>query len=167
MTLYFAYGSNLNIEQMLRRCPRAKPLSKMMLRDSALVFRGVADSIFEKGSTCPGGLWKITPACERALDVYEGIASGLYRKEYVTLDAPVDGERQMMLYVMNSDGIMPPSQGYLNTIIEGYKDFGLPAEALREAVARSWKDKNPSHIERKRRRREGNAPRALSRNVAI
>ena len=156
--LYFAYGSNTCMASMKARCPAAVPLRKMMLRDSALVFRHVADCIWEPGSKTPGGIWKITDACEEALDRYEGIHRGLYRKESVTLAEPFHGETEVMLYVMNSTGILPPSPGYLDIIKQGYRDFGLPLSALRAAVKRSIDDKHPSHIERARYRRKGRPP---------
>ena len=31
-TLYFAYGSNLNLDQMARRCPDAEPVGFLLLR---------------------------------------------------------------------------------------------------------------------------------------
>jgi hypothetical protein len=43
--LYFAYGSNLNIAGMAQRCPAAKPVSRFLLPNARLVFRGVADCI--------------------------------------------------------------------------------------------------------------------------
>ena len=163
--LYFSYGSNLNIAAMKARCPAAIPVRKMTLHDSALVFRHVADCIWEPGSKTPGALWKITAECEAALDRYEGISSGFYRKEMVTLPEPVFGETEVMLYVMNSDGILPPSPGYLAVIKQGYRDFGLPLSALRAAVKRSLKDKHPSHVERARYRRKGRPPLVLSEKV--
>ena len=30
---YIAYGSNMNIEQMSRRCPNAKPIGKTVLKN--------------------------------------------------------------------------------------------------------------------------------------
>jgi hypothetical protein len=152
--LYFAYGSNLNREAMALRCPAAKPLGPLTLRDSRLVFRGVADCIYEEGSECPGAVWKLTPACEASLDRYEGVSGGFYRKEYVTITG-VEGEDQMLLYVMNSTGIFPPSEGYYQTIRQGYRDFGLPLKQLRDAVKAAWDDKAPSHRERQRHRRNG------------
>lgn len=170
--LYFAYGSNLNIEHMKWRCPAAKPLSKLMLKDARLVFRGVADCIYEEGSVCPGGIWKITPACERALDRYEGFRPedpehGSYRKEFCKFDEPFEGEEELMFYAMNSEGIYPPSQGYLDTIIEGYEDFRLPKKYLKDAVRRSWKDSNPSHIERRRWRKNGGRPQHLGLSKTV
>ena len=41
--LYFAYGSNLNIAQMRKRCPGAKPFSPAVLHGWKLVERLYAD----------------------------------------------------------------------------------------------------------------------------
>jgi gamma-glutamylcyclotransferase (GGCT)/AIG2-like uncharacterized protein YtfP len=158
MTLMFAYGSNLNLEQMEHRCPDAQAIGRLKLDGWRLVFRGVADVIREDGAVCYGGVWRITPRCERALDVYEGISSGMYRKEYIPIKPTPEGEREMLVYVMNSTGIMPPSAYYLDVIREGYRDFGMPRAAraaLNRALAESWDDKSPSHIERQRYRRNG------------
>ena len=48
--LYFAYGSNLNIAQMRKRCPGAKPFSPAVLHGWKLVERLYAD-IEEDGVT--------------------------------------------------------------------------------------------------------------------
>ena len=37
---YIAYGSNLNIEQMARRCPTAEIVGTAFLRNWRLMFRG-------------------------------------------------------------------------------------------------------------------------------
>jgi hypothetical protein len=139
--LYFAYGSNLNARHMARRCPDAKPLGKFFLDDALLVFRGVADCI-------------LTADCENTLDRYEGVRSGFYSKEYLDI-AGIPGEPQLMLYVMNSTGVMPPSLGYLETIKAGYRDFRLPLAPLRAAVQRSWDEKNKTKAERARYYRTG------------
>ena len=38
-TLYFAYGSNLNLDQMARRCPDAEPVGRVRLDGYRLAFR--------------------------------------------------------------------------------------------------------------------------------
>lgn len=167
--LYFAYGSNLNVSQMARRCPAAVKVGKFMLADAKLVFRGVADVVGEPGAVCPGGIWLITAACEEALDRYESYnpvdpEAGMYCKTVL----PITGygeHTELMLYQMNSTGIMPPSIYYLNSIKQGYKDFGLALAPLKAAIKESWDDKSPGKHERARRLRDGNQLRALSSTV--
>lgn len=165
MTIYFAYGSNTSREAMRRRVPQAKALGKFWLGSARLVFRGVADCIHAEGSRCPGVLWRLTPECEKALDRYEGIGSGAYRKEFCELHG-FPGEDRIMFYVMNSTGIFPPSQMYLDTIKDGYREFKLPLSYLNEAVLAAWKDKNPSHLERQRYMRNGRPRLALPKKVS-
>lgn len=158
--LMFAYGSNLNLEQMARRCPKAIPLGRQRVPDRRLVFRGVADCIADPGAVCYGGVWRITPDCEAALDIYEGVRAegGMYRKEYIPIKPMPDGEDALLVYVMNSTGIFPPSAYYLSAIREGYRDFKLPNKAhvlLKHAVRDAWDDKAPTHIERRRHMRNG------------
>lgn len=160
--LYFAYGSNLNIAQMARRCPRATPIRAFALKDWQLVFRGVADIVQKSGAVVWGGVWDITDECERALDRYEGLSSGLYRKVHGKLAQPIAGQTEMMFYVMNSEGIFPPSEDYLDAIREGYRDFDLKPKTLRDAVRRSHDKKAPSHHERQRYARTGR-PRLATR----
>ena len=69
---YFAYGSNMNQDQMELRSPKAKPYGLILLPDHQLVFRGVADIEESKGSDIPIALWEITAKDEAALDAYEG-----------------------------------------------------------------------------------------------
>src|SRR3990167_10714755 len=135
--LMWAFGSNLNVAQMRRRCPNAVKVCKLAVPNARLVFRGVADVEFVQGGKCPGGLWYITAADERALDEYEGVANGLYDKCYMTLRIK-DRTERCLYYLMNEDGIMPPSEHYLASIVQGYKDFGLPLASLNRAVERSW-----------------------------
>ncbi len=135
---YLAYGSNLNVRQMAMRCPMAKPVGKVVLEGYELLFRGgygsaVATIEPRAESRVQGALWLITAQDEVALDCYEGFPS-LYRKEMVTVRL---GRQRMMVmaYVMN-DGypIALPGGGYLHTIRDGYRDFGLDAAVLDVAV---------------------------------
>jgi Gamma-glutamyl cyclotransferase, AIG2-like len=148
--LYFAFGSNLCLDNMRRRCPRAMPVGKLILHDARLVFRSVADCIYEPGAECPGALYRLSPDCEPRLDRFEGANSGSYRKEYFDYQ-----DEQVLHYVMNSNGIFPPSKVYFDMIRQGYRDFKLPMAPLYEAVRHAWQEKAPSHYERLRYRRLG------------
>lgn len=128
MKLYFAYGANLNHAGMRLRCPGARPLAPFYLRDYRLTFSGVASIQPARGQEVPGALWAITPECEQALDRFEGYPY-MYRKEYFDWD-----DYTVMFYRMNSELPGEPASSYLETIAQGYHDFGLPLEMLEQAV---------------------------------
>lgn len=133
--IYIAYGSNMNLEQMSKRCPNAKPIGKYLLKDYKLEFWGVANIIKCKGETTPVVLWEITDECERSLDRYEGYPR-LYRKEYIKLN--INGKEQKgMVYVMNYGKISVPSTYYYNVIEQGYKDFDIDVKPLEKALKES------------------------------
>lgn len=133
--LYVAYGSNLNVEQMRRRCPGAVPLRAGWLKGYRLVFRGSSPQSFgvasvepDPGGRVPVAIYSITLADEQALDVYEGFPR-VYVKERI--------KGLGFLYIMRP-GYSParPSRQYLWAIVQGYRDWGLPLEYLEQAVAR-------------------------------
>lgn len=135
---YFAYGANLNIENMKHRCPLAKPIVPFTLDDMDLVFRGVADIENRAGSKVHGALWDITDRCEASLDIFEGYPT-LYRKDYFTVKL-TDGlardfgdTADVLVYRMNRTGYSQPSSMYYETIRQGYRDFNLDHTKLVEA----------------------------------
>ena len=73
-TLYFAYGSNINLDQMSYRCPDASVVGPVALEGYELLFRrnGFATIAPKEGGKVHGLLWSLTPACEQSLDRYEG-----------------------------------------------------------------------------------------------
>lgn len=153
--LMWAYGSNLNKEHMKRRCPDAIPLTGLRLDDCALVFRGVADVEWRRGSSCQGGLWAITKECEKSLDTYEGVKGGLYGKRYFTVRMKSGIQRPVLFYKMRDRGVCPPSVGYLQTIEKGYDDFGLDHECLKAAVKESWAQHEITPLIERRYERKG------------
>ena len=158
---YWAYGSNLNIKHMRKRCPDARVHRPLIIKNAQLVFRGVADATTLEGAICPGGLWKITQRCLRSLDRYEGCDSdnpeskkGLYRRRFINVR--IKGKQHKALfYQMNRPGIAPPGEFYLNTIIQGYKDFSLDFNELDAAVARSYDEKEWTDSLRERHEARG------------
>lgn len=131
MTLYFAYGANLNLASMSQRCPLARPLLPYYLSDWRLAFSGVATIQPDLSQQVPGALWSITDTCEASLDIFEGYPD-LYTKHYVDTE-----HGRVMFYRMNSDPLAPPGSGYLRTIAEGYQDWNLDFDYLDQAVAQS------------------------------
>lgn len=126
---YAAYGSNLNHHQMRQRCPAAQPIAAAVLPDWQLVFRGVADITPAIDNAVPVGLYKITAACEAALDHYENFPT-LYGKKII--DLHLDGRvLSVMTYIMNPRyGYGPPSAAYVEVIRQGYHDWQIPYSTL-------------------------------------
>jgi len=133
MKLYFAYGANLNLAGMKFRCPNAQPIKKLILQNWELGFSGVATIRPKPGSHVHGALWLLTKKCEDSLDVFEGYPS-LYRKIWLE-----QGGVDFMAYIMNRTDSRKPSQGYLDTISEGYREWRLPVTNLL-ATAHATKD---------------------------
>ena len=70
--LYFAYGSNLNPEQIRRRIPEARAVGRATLRGWRLVERLYADIERSRGSRVEGVLYLVTKTELHRLDLYEG-----------------------------------------------------------------------------------------------
>ena len=139
MKIYAAYGSNMHLEQMKKRCPNAKVIGKGELLGYKLTFRGrgagVANVERSKLKRVPIVLWEITKKCERALDRYEGFPT-LYTKETVTI-ATVDGDQTAMLYVMAKQYEEMPAmtnEHYFEVIRQGYLDNEINTGPLMEAL---------------------------------
>ena len=93
----------------------------------------------EKGSYVEGVLWKITEACEKSLDFYEGFPS-FYGKESIRVKNQDGVEKEVFVYMMNAphkDVPAKPSKFYLDGILEGCKDNQIPTESVMEAVKRT------------------------------
>jgi len=84
-TLYIAYGSNINLEQMACRCPTATKFGSGTISDYELQFRRVATIVPKTDSVVPVLLWELEPSDEKGLDRYEGYPN-FYRKEYFELE---------------------------------------------------------------------------------
>lgn len=157
---YWAYGSNLNVRHMTRRCPGAKKVAPLSLDHGKLIFRGVADIELMLDAKIWGGLWLITPKDEKILDGLEGVASGLYKKKYLKLRVVTKKGNvetvKCLYYMMTLDGILPPDERYIDTIMDGYRDFGLPVSYLEAALQDSWTRKRPTKylLKRQARRKE-------------
>lgn len=157
--LYWAYGSNLSIRVMRRRCPGARQAGTLFANDGALIFRSVADVTVRRGSVVPGGLWWITREDERALDGFEGVGkAGWYAKRSFRLVRDGREVRCLFYQLEISRGVMPPSIGYLEKIREGYQDFGLDPDPLDRALHHAWEDKEPTQRLLDRHARRGNPP---------
>ncbi|MFV0241367.1 MAG: gamma-glutamylcyclotransferase family protein [Lacrimispora sphenoides] len=139
MKKYIAYGSNLNIEQMKRRCPSATIYGTGFLNDWALAFRSMYGPAFatiesNSGHEVPVAVWNIDKSAEMALDIYEGYPHHYFKRD-IEVKMSTGESLTAMVYLMNkrsSPGL--PSDNYIRTIYQGYLDNNLDISYLVKIV---------------------------------
>jgi gamma-glutamylcyclotransferase (GGCT)/AIG2-like uncharacterized protein YtfP len=144
MTLYAAYGSNLNPRQMLLRAPHSPHRGTGWLRGWRLTFGG--EEIGWEGAVAtlaedPSGsvfvsIYDLTTADENALDEWEGVTTDLYRKIRVRVET-LDGSSLCYVYVLNSFEGGVPSKRYLEIMLAAAREAGAPEDYLLELLKRA------------------------------
>lgn len=140
---YLAYGSNLNIEQMLRRCPNSKKIGTSSINGYRLLFKGAPERSFltiekDVAHNVPVGIWEVDEEDIRSLDMYEGYPFFYYKKESEVTYEDIDGSKKTInsfVYIMHeSNHIGKPTRQYFETCLQGYRDFGFDRKYLDEAL---------------------------------
>ncbi len=130
---YFAYASNLNLKQMQARCPHAKPKFVATLPNHKLIFSGwsrkwrggVASIKICKGERVTGAVYEISQRDLMALDKYEGYP-GTYGRVNVIVFTGLDDAIEAITYIkIEQSEETQPSQEYLATIRQGFKDWEI------------------------------------------
>lgn len=134
LTLYFAYGSNMSAARMAVRCPGAQFVGIARLDNWRFVIndRGVATVEPREGCRTWGVMWMLAPEHVASLDYFESVAHGLYRQEFLPI-VPKEGEqRTALVYVENNYREYRPAPGYLEIVLRGANEHGLPSGYIRE-----------------------------------
>ena len=156
--LYFAYGSNMNDEQMEFRCPDAEAVGTVCLEGYRLAFRsngtgrGVATILPDETGRVEGVLWKISADDERHLDLYEGYPS-LYGKETVEVKGRDGTLLPAMAYTMTErfrGNPARPSTGYLHGILTGCAEHGIEMDSVLDAVREAVRESADRELFQKR-----------------
>ncbi|HEU5217536.1 MAG TPA: gamma-glutamylcyclotransferase family protein [Gemmatimonadales bacterium] len=130
MTTYFAYGANMDPLHMAEHCPGAVRLGTAVLDGHAF---GIGAGHYGTvrpgaGSAVHGVLWRLTPGDEAALDEFEGVAKGFYRKDTRQVRAADGAVVTAMIYRPVDDAPGIASRRYLERIIEVAEGLGFPEE---------------------------------------
>ncbi|XP_056640476.1 gamma-glutamylcyclotransferase-like [Diorhabda sublineata] len=147
-SIYFAYGSNLLSKRIHHMNPNAVRWGKGILKNYALDFgnystfwKGCAATIVEKpGNEVWGALWELNDVDFENLDKQEGVHLNIYRPIIVDIETP-DGKiikcksyQQVNKYEEIDLTKLPedrrPSPAYLNVIVQGAEETGLPNEYI-------------------------------------
>ena len=142
--LYFAYGSNMDFEQMRKRCPSAITITKAFLPNYRLAFTrfadsrggGVADIVPSDGAAVEGVTYDISDEDVANLDCHEGVSEECYRRLQVRVTLPAGEIIEVFTYKAFEQGIFQPSRAYVTHLIVGAHYHGLSPEytAMLEAI---------------------------------
>jgi gamma-glutamylcyclotransferase (GGCT)/AIG2-like uncharacterized protein YtfP len=132
MPLYFAYGANMDIAAMAKRCPSSKPVGLARLPRHRWIIStdGYANVVRDPRRDVHGMLWELALSDVPVLDRFEDVPR-LYHK----VNQPVistAGIRRALVYVGRAGEVGRPRPGYLDDVIHAAEAAGLPASALAE-----------------------------------
>ncbi|MCW2495956.1 gamma-glutamylcyclotransferase family protein [Jatrophihabitans sp.] len=148
--LYAAYGSNMDPEQMLERCPYSPSAGVGWLTGWRLTFGGeelgwdgaLAMVVPDPESSVFVALYDVSPHDHEVLNYWEGADTGLYDKITLRIDT-LEGEQLAWVYILDGYEGGLPSARYLGLIAEAAEAAGAPEEyvaALRARPCRSIGD---------------------------
>ena len=132
MTLYFSYGANMERAAMRKRCGGAIPLGPAVLRGwRYVIVDGYGSVTPANGMRVFGVLWRLTPRDLAALNIFESLDSGLYRRAMLTVE--VGGQRaRALVYVGRNGGKRRAMPGYQERIIAAAEEWDLPKRYIAE-----------------------------------
>jgi gamma-glutamylcyclotransferase (GGCT)/AIG2-like uncharacterized protein YtfP len=127
MIVNFAYGTNMDRERMRLRCPGARAIGPGRLAGWRLTVSvdGYVSVARQAGACVHGVIWRLTARDLAALDAYESIASGLYRRRM--LPVLVDGRKTpAQIYIGRSGAPGRPRPGHLPIVLAAAQSWNLP-----------------------------------------
>jgi len=141
--LYAAYGSNMDPEQMLERCPHSPAAGTGWLSGWRLTFGGeehgwdgaLAMVVPDPSSAVFVALYDLSPYDLAVLNYWEGADVGLYNKVKLRVST-LDGDVVAWVYLLDGYEGGLPSARYLGLIAEAAEAAGAPDEYVAELRAR-------------------------------
>lgn len=145
LVFYFAYGSNLDEDQIRFRCPDSKLIDVGYVKDYEFKFTtfakrrngGVADIVYKTGSKLWGALYELTAGDLEKLDTFEE-----YPIRYGRIIVDVHGKnkiyKNVQTYFVNAKtGFYKPSKEYLDLILNGAEKLKFPKNYISEIIKAS------------------------------
>jgi len=139
MGLYAAYGTNMETEQMLGRCPHSPAVGTGWLEDWRVTFGGeemgwegaIATLAEELGEHVFVVLYDLNKEDERRLDELELFATGVYSKISFRVQT-LDGDVLAWTYVLNHYEGGLPSARYLGLMADAAEKAGAPNDYVQD-----------------------------------
>jgi hypothetical protein len=129
--LYFAYGANIDVGAMSRRCPRSRPLgiARLERHRLAVMREGWLTAARDPHGAVHGLLWDLALADVSALDRYEGVGQGVYTKAVQPVVA-ASGPKRALVYFGSNAGPGTARADYINDVAAAARALGLPEESI-------------------------------------
>jgi hypothetical protein len=131
MPLYFAYGSNMDVAAMARRCPRSKALGAARLprHRLAIMREGWLTATRDARGEVDGVLWEVAFADMQALERHEGLAGGLYVKTSQPVIA-ASGPKRALIYFGANNGPGTVQPVYIADVLKAARAWRLPGATI-------------------------------------
>ena len=131
---YFAYGSNMALDQMKLRCPDSSLIGPAQLKNHRLDFTrfssgwncGVADVIDDPSQSVWGLLFSISKRDLIALDRYEGYPTCYSRKMVSVFCNEELHEDTIVYYVVSKSSFQKPNKEYIDIILNTSYKYTFP-----------------------------------------
>jgi gamma-glutamylcyclotransferase (GGCT)/AIG2-like uncharacterized protein YtfP len=135
--LYFAYGSNMDRATMAVHCPGAKALGPARLPNHRFFIAraGYASIAPRPGAETWGVLWEVSERDLPALDAYENVAGGLYRRATVAVRHDEKSLRAVVYIARDGRPGRPRPSYQEQLVLKPAREWGFP-RAYCDALAR-------------------------------
>jgi gamma-glutamylcyclotransferase len=137
---YFAYGSNLSIDQKQLRTARIRQAIRAQLPGFRFAFnkRGTNGEVYanilpEPGQSVWGVIYLCSPAAMRDMDRHEGVSGRHYERLKVQVVTDQRDCVEAVAYVACAEYLCPngvPSGAYVARIVNGARQHQLPDEYI-------------------------------------
>lgn len=133
--LYFAYGSNLNLDQMKKRCPEFKKIGYGILKNYLWFIskRGYANIVPSENDEVHGIIYDLSESDIDNLDIKEGVTSGCYSKNFLIVECnrfPF----KCLVYVDSTQTPGVPKTEYITRINQGIMDSKLSPDYISKTI---------------------------------
>ena len=122
---------------MRARCPAAAALGAAQLAGWRFLITqdGYASIQPAAGEVVHGVLWRLSPRDLAAVNAYEGLRVGLYRRRTLPVRGDAGQRVKALTFIARANGEGPPRPGYLDLVVAAARDWDLPDDYV-QALAR-------------------------------
>ena len=137
--LYFAYGSNMSTRRLVARVSSARAVSVAMLSGHSLEFHKIGkdgsakcDAVYtdDLNDVVHGVVFEMALSEKPVLDRIEGLGRGYAEKDVIVSSESGKEFKAVTYYATNIDALLKPRDWYVEHVLRGAREHGLPSEYI-------------------------------------